>query len=127
MVLTEGIHYLAEYTKNEKVGTATVVYKGKAETGWTGTIKKTYKIKAYDLNADIEDRITVTDGNGKEYPQITKYVKNGTKPTVMIKYTSPKGKEYTLIEGVDYKVSYLNNKSINDGTNEKKLPTIKII
>lgn len=124
--LKEGIHYKTDYIKNEKVGTATVTYTGIADKGWTGTIRKTYKIKAYDLNSDSEQRITVTDEDGNKYPQEVSFVKNGAKPSPMVKYKSPGGKEYILTEGVDYKLSYLNNKKINDGTNVKKLPTIKI-
>lgn len=126
--LTEKIHYTATYDeeKNTNVGTATVTYTGNPEEGWTGTIKKTYKIKAYDLNSDTENRITVTDEEGNAYPLSEKYQKNGAKPSVKVKYTSPKGKEYILAEGKDYKLSYSNNKKINDGTDEKKVPTVKI-
>lgn len=125
--LKENVHYTVTYTKNDKVGTATVVYTGINDNGWTGTIKKTFKIKAYDLNSDTENRITVTDGEGKEYPQALSYVKGGVKPSPVVKYTSPEKKEYILVEGVDYKLSYLNNKALNDGTNIKKMPTIKIV
>lgn len=125
--LKEGIHYTVTYTKNEKVGTATVEYTGINDNGWTGTIKKKFKIAAYDLNSDPEKRITVTDGEGKQYPQGLSYVKGGVKPSPVVKYTSPGKKEYILEEGVDYKLSYLNNKALNDGTNTSKLPTIKIV
>lgn len=125
--LKEGTHYTVTYSNNEKVGTATVVYTGISDNGWTGTIKKTFKIVAYDLNSDTEKRITVTDGEGKEYPQALSYVKGGVKPSIVIKYTSPGKKEYILEEGVDYKLSYSNNKALNDGKNANKLPTIKIV
>ncbi len=125
--LEEGTHYDAEYEKNDNVGTATVTYTGRADAGWTGTIKKTFKIKAYDLNLDVEKRITVTDEEGKEYPQSKNYVKGGVKPSVKVKYVSPGGEEIFLTEGVSYKLSYLNNKNVNDGKNAKKIPTIKIV
>lgn len=124
--LKENEHYTVNYTKNKKAGTVTVVYSGVAKKGWTGTVKKSFKIKAYDLNADTEKRIVVTDLKGNTYPQKVNYTKGGAKPVPVIKYTSPAGEEYILKEGIDYKLSYTNNKKINDGKDARKLPTIKI-
>ena len=124
--LKENEHYTVKYTNNKKTGTATVIYTGINDKGWTGSIKKTFKISPYDLNSDTENRITVTDRAGNGYPQNISFVKGGTKPLPVIKYISPGGREYILTEGIDYKLSYINNKKLNDGTNLEKLPTIKI-
>ena len=123
--LAENRDYTVEYTNNVKAGTATVVYTG--INAWTGTVKKTYKITAYDINKDAENRITITDVEGNAYPQELVYVKGGVKPSPIVKYTSPEGMTYILAEGVDYTLSYLNNAALNDGTNAKKIPTIKIV
>ena len=119
-----GKEYFAIYSKNESVGTATVKYEGNPKYGWTGTVKKTFKIKAYNVSTDENNCIVVTDTKGNSYPQDVKYQKSGAKPSVSVNYTSPKGKVYTLTEGKDYKVSYTNNKKLTEGTDEKKVPKI---
>ena len=124
--LEEGTHYKAIYIQFVEAGTATVVYTGIEESGFTGTIKKTYKIVPYDISKDPEKRITVTDGDGNLYPQETGYVKGGAKPEVVVKFKISELSEVVLIEGIDYVVGYTNNKGVNDGSNKKKLPTIKI-
>lgn len=124
--LNEGEHYEVTYLNNEVVGTATVIYTGIEESGWTGTVKKKFKITPYDLNEDPENRVTVTDEEGLGFPQELSYVKGGVKPMPVVRYLSPEGREYLLEEGVDYKVSYLNHKALNDGSDETKMPGIKI-
>lgn len=122
--LTEGKDYRAEYSAHVDVGTVTVVYTGMG--GFTGSIKKTYKITPYDLAKDTDKRITVVAENGKAYPQSYLYVKGGVKPLPVITYTSPKGKNYTLTKDSDYTLKYQNQTGLNDGSNTKKLPMISI-
>ena len=127
IVAEENKHYKVEYINNEKVGTATVVYQGIEENGWSGIVKKKFKITAYDLNADTQNRITVTDQAEQKYPQYLDYVKGGVKPQPKVIYTSPSGKEYLLSEGNDYKLSYSKNNSVYEGNEENKMATIKIV
>lgn len=120
--------YTVEYVKNTNVGTATVTIKG---TGaYSGTIKKKFKITAYDFTGE-----TNANGNVKEDTLLTetgglfemadgelhaKFVKGGSKPEVELQFD---GK--VLTQGKDYTVSYANNKAVTkDGVT--KLPTITI-
>ncbi len=96
-LLTEGTDYKVSYSNNVNAGKATVVVQG--IHAYTGTIKKTFRISAYDLN-DQEIRI-----EGPE--QKVKYVKGGSKPEIKLTFADRK-----LMEGKDYKVSYQNNKAV---------------
>lgn len=127
--LYEGTHYNVQYTKCDnlcEVGSIQIVYTGIEENGCFGTVKKTYKITPYDLGKDTDNRLIVTDEEGKAYPQPVNYVKGGAKPNPKVVYKFSESVEYTLEEGIDYKLSYSNNTKLNDGTNPKKMPTIKI-
>lgn len=107
--------YIVTYSKNVNVGTATVVYRG--INGFSGTIKKTYKITGYDIKADKDEKILL------EYENEVPYSKGGAKPNIItLKYGDEE-----LIEGADYKLEYKNNTAINDGSNSKKLPTMTIV
>ena len=108
--------YRVSYKNNGKAGTATVTFTG--INGYTGTIKKTYKIKAYDL-ADKEGRISVS-----EIPEQT-YLKGGAMPKPEVIYTTTYGEEILLAEGRDYTLKYDNNKAVADKT-AKKAPTVTI-
>ena len=112
LVLDED-YEITGYSKNTNVGTATVEYKGKA--AYSGSLKKTFKITAYDIAKDEHGLIRV------EYDKVVDYAKGGVTPEPRVYFANDK-----LEKGVDYTVSYKNNKSINDGSNEKKLPTIII-
>lgn len=102
-ILEEGVDYKTEYLNNKEVGTATVIYTGMG--GYTGTIKKTFKITGTPIN-----KVTVTgleasmDFAGKEVRQ------QGYELT----YCNTEGEEYILQEADefgngDYIVSYKNN------------------
>lgn len=114
--LVQGIDYSVSYSKNENAGTATVVYTGLGR--YSGTQKKSFAIKAYDLNADAAGKIRV------DYKASAVYVKGGAKPQPSVYFSLSDGTEKELIEGTDYTLSYTNNSAVNDGSNEKKLPTI---
>ena len=96
--LTEGVDYTVSYKKNVNKGTATVTFTGIG--AYTGTVKKTFKITAAALTADMEvsqKQFTVT------------YNKKGVKPADRIRL------EYNgtvLTYGKDYTISWKNNKAV---------------
>jgi len=105
--------YSVSYSNNVNKGTATITFTGKAEAGYTGSIKKTFKIEAADLSACTKkgmDKITVA------------YAKAGADPTDAVKLTY-KGK--TLENGQDYTLKFQNNKAVADAS-DAKAPTITI-
>ncbi|MBR3345312.1 MAG: Ig-like domain-containing protein [Solobacterium sp.] len=96
--LTEGTDYQIVYTKNTNAGTATVTVTGKG--GYTGTVKKTFKIAARNIN---ETDISVSE--------TAEYAAKGAIPTVKVTYN---GK--TLKSGKDYTVTYAANKAVGTAT-----------
>jgi len=113
-LLTEDLDYTVVYNSNVKAGKASVEIIGK--NGYEGKVKKSFKILPYDILADVENLIEVELTDTKIF-----YTKGGVKPSFTVKY-----EENILVEGKDYTVKYLNNKAVNDGTDEKKVPTIRI-
>lgn len=116
-LLNAGDDYTISYTKNINAGTATVVITG--VNAYTGSIKKSFKITACKIT---EDCITINDGD--ELGEFD-YIKGGVKPTLTIT-DNQSGSDYTLVSGKDYTLSYSNNNAYNDGSNAKKMPTVKI-
>ena len=137
--------YKVSYLKNVDAGTATVVITG--VKGYTGTVKKTFKIKQADLTAaDMEAKIAASgaqgtygsnasdgsnaSGSGDVADSTIKvaFVKNGAKPAVVVTAKLANGNTVTLTEGKDYTVTYANNKAVSEGKNltEKKLPLITV-
>lgn len=112
---------VVSYSNNVNAGTATMLLTG--VNGFTGTVKKTYKINAYDISqtGDAEDRIDVNLGT-----QEFEYNKSGVKPNATVTFKKGDGNTITLTNGVDYTVSYVNNSAVNLGENLKKLPCVKI-
>ncbi|MBR3607224.1 MAG: hypothetical protein IKL51_06590, partial [Lachnospiraceae bacterium] len=109
--LVAGKDYLLSYSKNKEVGTANITITGIG--AYTGTIKKSFKITAYDVkNTDIsvegEEALTV------------EYAVGGCNPKPTVKF-----KGEPLQQGVDYTVSYKNNTKLanNDAA---KAPTLVI-
>ena len=94
--LIEGMDYTVIYANNIKAGTATVTFYGK--NGYTGKLRKTYKIKAYDINKNQDDKIKF------DYGFENAYAKGGSQPKPTITFD---GK--ILKEGTDYTISYKNN------------------
>lgn len=113
--LEEGKDYTISYQKNNGRGTASIIFTG--INGYSGTLKKTFKITAYDINRDTEEKVRAVLNNNGEIL----YAKGGSKPQPVVTF----GK-VTLKEKVDYTLIYKNNKAINDGTNQKKVPTVTI-
>ncbi|MCR5450703.1 MAG: Ig-like domain-containing protein [Solobacterium sp.] len=96
--LTEGTDYQIVYTKNTNAGTATVTLYGDGK--YTGTVKKTFKITARNIN---ETDISVSE--------TAEYAAKGAIPTVKVTYN---GK--TLRNGKDYTVTYKTNKAVGTAT-----------
>lgn len=113
-LLKYGEDYSVEYKNNIKSGTATVTIYG--EGGYTGSIKKTFKIDKYDISKNLSGQIVCEVNNSCEYS------KGGAKPKASLSLITPKGSLQSLREGIDYSISYINNNAVNDCSNSKKLP-----
>ena len=117
--LTENKDYTVQWQKNQNAGTATVVFTG--INGYTGTMKKTFRIQAFNMAANADGRL-----EAKLVSTEVPYAKGGAKPELSITFKTENGEVLQLKEGVDYTVTYKNNKALNDGSNEKKLPSVTI-
>jgi hypothetical protein len=110
--LSYGTDYTISYTKNINKGTATMTFKGVEENGYSGSIKKTFKINA----ADISKLTQATDIS-------VEYTKSGATPTDQISLTNANG--IKLISGKDYTVKCQNNKAVSAADSENA-PTMLI-
>ncbi len=117
--LTENKDYTVQWQKNQNAGTATVVFTG--INGYTGTMKKTFRIQAFNMAANADGRL-----EAKLVSAEVPYAKGGVKPELSVTFKTENGDVLQLKEGVDYTVTYKNNKALNDGSNEKKLPSVTI-
>lgn len=118
-VLSENTDYTVAWSNNQNVGTATAVFIGKG--GYSGTLKKTFKIKPFNITTDVDNRLSVDIEN-----ETVPYAKGGAKPQLIVTFLNNDGKMQTLTEGTDYTVTYKNNTSLNDGSNTAKAPTATI-
>lgn len=110
--LTEGKDYVISYTKNDDVGTASIIFSG--INGYTGSIKRNFRITPYDLEADNGEKVEVYVAGS------VPYAKGGSKPEPVVTFD---GK--TLKPRVDYTVSYQNVSKVHDGTGNR-IPTVII-
>ena len=117
--LTENKDYTVQWQKNQNAGTATVVFTG--INGYTGTMKKTFRIQAFNIAANADGRL-----EAKLVSTEVPYAKGGAKPELSVTFKTESGDVLQLKEGVDYTVTYKNNRALNDGSNEKKLPSVTI-
>ncbi len=108
--LVEGSDYRLEYKNNIKAGSASLKIIGMG--GYTGNVNKSFKIAQTELT---DKRIQVSMDGSYEY------VKGGVKPGPVITCGT-----YTLVNGVDYKLSYKNNGKINDNSNSKNITSVVI-
>lgn len=104
--------YTVEYTNNINAGTATAVIHGR--NGYEGTVKKTFKITAYDLGANTDNRFTF--GENRQITTAIPYAKGGSRlddATLKARFTAP-GTERTipLEQGRDYSLTYTKNKAV---------------
>lgn len=112
--LREGTDYTVEYRNNTNTGSkATVIVKG--INNYTGTIKKNFKIGAYNI-------LDNTDGLFKVVSEDIKvpYAKGAAKPEVELTFN---GK--ALTKDTDYTLSWSNNSKLA-GKDDTKAPTITI-
>ena len=128
--------YTVTYLKNVDAGTATAVITG--VNGYTGTVKKTFKITPVDLTDENTATAIRAAGADETSAQIkVSYAKNGAKPQIQVTANLETARQdateagtntVTLEEGKDYTVSYANNKAVSEGKDltEKKQPTIVI-
>ncbi|MBE5825833.1 MAG: hypothetical protein E7307_04265 [Butyrivibrio sp.] len=119
--LIEGIHYKVDYKSgNSNAGTIAATYTG--INGFTGSVKKTFKVVARNINdSNITFSLIAADGYSEGvYP----YAKGGTKPVTVVAYKYSEGDPYTLKPGVDYTVSYANNSAVGNTSKPPKV-TIK--
>lgn len=112
--LTKGEDYTISYQNNIKAGTAMIIITG--INGYTGTIKKSFRITAYNIAEDAQNRISV-----KEIGDVI-YTKGNTRPIVTVR-DSNTGE--ILESGKDYNVSYKNNSKVNDAS-AKNAPAVII-
>lgn len=113
-VLEEGVDYTLSFSNNVNVGTAKMTITGIGR--YTGTVNKTFKIKAYSLKEGSED-IQARFANAS---QEQTYDMGGAKPKVKVTF---RGVE--LVEGVDYTLSYQNNTSVTPKAGKTPTVTIK--
>ncbi len=114
--------YEVEYQNNTNVGKATVVVKG--INGYTGTVKKTFKITAYDI---IKDGSLFTFGTENVITDLIPYAKGGSKlsdENVGARFVTSTGTILNLIQGRDYTLTYKNNKKVSADGNTASV-TIK--
>ncbi|MBD5522102.1 MAG: hypothetical protein HDR03_12945 [Lachnospiraceae bacterium] len=110
--LSEGVDYSVTHSNNVKKGNATVIITAKPESGYTGSIKKTFKIQAADLKKAIKSASggnaelkSGTDGSitGIEYKDPVSYSKAGATISGLV-FKNETGTE--LKSGTDYTVKY---------------------
>lgn len=125
--LMEGTDYTVVFAKTDRAGTASVSIIGKGH--YTGTIKKSFTVKPYSMaekaeSAEDADWITAEISGGIEgesnLPAFA-YEKGGTKPAVDVKFRG-----ITLVEGVDYTLSYANTSNLGGDLKESKQPKVTI-
>ncbi len=108
---------------NINAGTANIELVGSGI--WTGVIKKSFKINPFDMQANTDGRLSFEyaayAGDDPEVP----YEKGGAAPAVKVTFESADGTTVTL-DASSMKVSYKNNAAENNGSNDKKRPTVQI-
>lgn len=109
VLLKENEDYTVSYMKNKNVGTATVIFTGIKH--YKGVLKKTFRITALQADAAF----TVLD-----LGQVL-YEKDGAKPKPSVTYQGQ-----LLKEGVDYTLSYRNNKNVGEIQDISRQPMITI-
>lgn len=111
--LVVGTDYTVSYNNHLNKGKATVTYIGIGN--YTGTMKKTYNIAAYNISTDAQNRISLSTD---EISAV--FTKGGARPSVKV-YDGT----LLLTEGKDYTLSYQNNTAVTTQTTVKQ-PTITV-
>lgn len=108
-----GTDYTVSYKNNILPGKATVIFTGIGK--YTGTVKKTFKIRAYDIAKDSD-----IFGSIDFYVVPTcAYRKGGAIPNMNLKCNFDYGWE-TLENGKDYTIKYSNNDAVTTSSTKKK-------
>lgn len=106
--------YEVFYDYIKDAGKYTVIFMGM--NGCTGAIEKTITVKPYDIKKD-------TYGAFSAHANSAKYSAAGAIPEVTVTFGGPEG--MVLTEGVDYTLTYKNNKKIAT-RNDKSAPTVMV-
>ncbi|MCR4960437.1 MAG: BspA family leucine-rich repeat surface protein [Lachnospiraceae bacterium] len=102
--------YTVSYVNNIKAGTATVTVTGIEAEGYTGIKTATFKIKAASIK-----NATVKNPDGTKFKTAYSYSDAYIRPGVSVT-TGTGSSRKTLVRGVDYIVSYKNNKNPGTGS-----------
>lgn len=122
--LVYGTHYTISYKSNIKKGTATVTFTAKPESGYSGSFKKSFKISAQNLTADMfakestegagqKRQLTILDTDTNKnnitvaWDEDAVHTKNGAALSFVLR--NPEG--MVLKQGTDYTVSYKDHKA----------------
>ncbi len=96
---------------NGRIGKFTLKFIGRPEKGYTGSITKTVKIAAADITA-LPLNITLRDREPEGGGYTAPYSVSGSKPQIRVTISYPWNPNLELQEGKDYKVTYVNNKTV---------------
>lgn len=103
--------YSISYQNNRNVGKATVIVTGK--NGYSGTVKKTFKITPYDISGSL-----FTFGTNRVITNKVPYAKGGgtlSSSDLNARFTA-NNTTLQLEEGLDYTLSYKKNKAVGTAT-----------
>ena len=118
-ILTPDIDYTTKWQKNRNAGTATVIFTGRG--GYTGVLKKTFKIQKFDIGTNTDGRFAAVLTQ-----KSVSYVKGGAKPAATVTFCTSDGSITTLKEGLDYTLTYQNHTAVNDGSDPNKQPAVTV-
>lgn len=107
-----GQDFTVKYSKNINKGTASVTFTGLESGGFKGKITKKFKINPIDI---ADEKQVIRAAGMKEIKMV--YDKAGVKPEEEIVLKTASGKQLKL--GVDYTISYKNNKKAATAYEEK--------
>ena len=113
------ITYSTDMDEKTNAGKVTMTITGIEDQGYTGSVKKTFRVLPHSLNAD---NIAIS------LPSAYPYAKGGAKPEPVVTATfdGPDGPVEEILEpGKDYQLSYTHNKAIHNGT-DRDVPTVVI-
>lgn len=115
--------YTISYKNNTNVGTATVIFKGNPQKGYSGSFQKTFKITPKGLRRNVTGSVTSpsdiiaeiqtdTGSSGDmTFGGTVIYTKAGARISDRIRLTDNNTRS-VLKEGTDYTVSYSGNKKV---------------
>lgn len=129
-VLAEGTDYTVRYSSNIMAGKAVVEIIGRG--AYSGVMKKTFTIAPVKLampkNTTNVSQVQGAGGVLSVTMAAISYEQNraGVSPKPELTYTTDvNGEEvvYSLVEGIDYTLSYKNNKNIS---NDRRIPAVNV-